>query len=399
MVDPPWLRMRLLLIACAYPLEQIGWAEAAYLPFMLRRDVRMSSSNHNSQRLRQALQLSALEDEEDNTELSLDLPSQMPSSTFSSGDLSVLADRMSDLKAGEHLKQRLDALPHAWVIVFDVDTDEEAVYSMELPQEDKNVVAAFENREDAERYAGTLSEMEESEPSVQALDFEALVVSSREADFRVALVFSGDVQNHQDLPMPLIITGNTPQQPLNVAFTMVPEEMYAEKTSADFIDPAEDQVWVLVSDAGTGDASYFSVAVNGTDSIVCFKDESAALRCCKALNMTGAMMPSPESLLLEEVLEKAEEQDDDVEVCLVDEVVEMFGEESEGPNLFVECNDECDPSAAAAYLKRAESISGMETRKMLSRLLAQSSSDVDPVIEVPGESDTDSSGCDGLRSD
>ena len=34
------------------------------------------------------------------------------------------------------------------------------------------------------------------------------------------------------------------------------------RTSADFIDPEVDEMFVLVHDAGTADAQYFSITVN-----------------------------------------------------------------------------------------------------------------------------------------
>ena len=37
------------------------------------------------------------------------------------------------------------------------------------------------------------------------------------------------------------------------------------RTSADFIDPEVDEMFVLVHDAGTADAQYFSITVNRTE--------------------------------------------------------------------------------------------------------------------------------------
>ena len=95
---------------------------------------------------------------------------------------------MQSVRETETTQERLEALPHAWVLVFDADTDEEAVYSMEVEEEDNShVVLAFEDREEAEAYAKSLKDDDEAselavyenaEASVQALDVEALVVTS-----------------------------------------------------------------------------------------------------------------------------------------------------------------------------------------------------------------------------
>ena len=75
---------------------------------------------------------------------------------------------------------------------------------------------------------------------------------------------------------------------------------------------------VLVHDAGTADAQYFSMVLNGSDSIVCFRDEDSAGRCGEALQGTGALRaPKTQEVLLEDLLNSISEERD---VCLVDEV-------------------------------------------------------------------------------
>ena len=252
-------------------------------------------------------------------------------------DWSTLSSRITSIQAQDSLQARLDALPHAWVLVFDADTDDEAVYSMELEEHDgAHVVLAFEDREEAESYAESLAE--EDGPygevaSVQALDVEALVVTSRDADFRVGIVFRNDLQTSgeaaDDDAAPLILTSATPPR-VSVSITMIPEGVFAGKTSEDFLDPDEDPVWVLVHDEGTADAQFFSMVLNGTSSVVCFKDEASAQRCGSALgSKNAANWPSARAMLLEELLDAISPQDD-VEVCLVDEVVETIIDDAEG---------------------------------------------------------------------
>lgn len=321
----------------------------------------------------------------------VDNPSVPPGSVFSVQDMTELAARMSKVKDSDELRQRLEALPAAWVLVFDHETDEEAVYSMELADQDQHVVVAFENESDAAAYASSIAQDFEPSPeaSVQALDLEALVVSSREADFRVAVIFDGDLDMKSASSEPLITMGASidPELNMRVSFTLVPEDMFSEKSSADFLDPAEDKVWALIQDAGTGDAQFFSIAVNGTQSIVCFKEEAAARQCCEELLKGGSPYPTPSHVLLEEVLDAVDELEiDEMEVCLVDEVVPMLGENGEDAGVLIAEEEGVDEvtaalaeteeedalqdssaGAAVAHVERSQSLSN-QTRAMLNRL-------------------------------
>jgi len=262
-------------------------------------------------------------------------PDELPLTSESLFDMSALSSRISALRESTTLEDRLVAISHAFVLVFDADTDDEAVYSMEMSEEgNAHVVLAFEDREDAEKYALSLRDdatfAGEGVASVQALDVEALVVTSRDADFLVGIVFRGDLlaSSARSSANPLMITTSASER-VSVSITMVPDNVFEGKSAEDFLDPSEDPVWVLVHDEGTGDAQYFRMSLNGTASVVCFKDEEAALRCGDALRSKGAASasaPSARSLLLEELLDTL--SDDDVEVCLVDEVVEAVVDDS-----------------------------------------------------------------------
>ena len=86
-------------------------------------------------------------------------------------DMAELADRISSVKDKAELQARLLALDQAWVLVFDADTDDEAVYSMEMHGEGEGaqVVLAFESDAEARTYAESLhEEAYESIASVQA---------------------------------------------------------------------------------------------------------------------------------------------------------------------------------------------------------------------------------------
>jgi len=263
-------------------------------------------------------------------------PSEAETAVPWSRELSALRDRMISVRANAEREKRFMALPSAWVIVFDADTEEEAVYSMEIDQghgeEEQHVVLAFEDATDAERYAASLADEPFASPAtVQQLDFEALVVTSRDADFHVAVVFRGDLDalptgEAGSSSLPILTTGGGGEA-LSASITMVPDELFSEKSPDDYLDPAEDPIWVLVHDAGTADQQYFSMVLNGSDSVVCFRDEDAAARCGQALQTTGALRsPSTVSVLLEDLLEGL---DDETDVCLVEEVNEHLLDSSE----------------------------------------------------------------------
>ena len=42
-------------------------------------------------------------------------------------DLAALSSRITSIQEAQSLQERLESLPHAWVLVFDADTDDEAV--------------------------------------------------------------------------------------------------------------------------------------------------------------------------------------------------------------------------------------------------------------------------------
>jgi len=250
--------------------------------------------------------------------------------------MSSLSSRIRAVQEAEEVQRRLEALPYAWVLVYDADTEEEAVYSMEVTEgsEDQHVVLAFEDRDEAEAYALSLSVADDFArdaagydglASVQGLDVEALVVTSRDADFRVGVVFRGDLRTDAESGASVFFTGGellgASEVPrVSLSITMVPDSCFEGKTTDDFLDPLEDPVWVLVHDEFTGDAQFFSMSLNGTASVVCFKDEEAARRCSEAMRQKGSPVGAARSLLLEELLERLGESE--MEVCLVDEVVE-----------------------------------------------------------------------------
>lgn len=253
---------------------------------------------------------------------------------------------------------------------------------------------------------------------MQALDLEALVVTSRDADFRVALVFKGDVKVSPSTTAenPLIVSGLAAPSAVTISITMVPDGMFEGKvcratgailapfrairrisiltrhpppqTADDFLDPADERVWVLIHDAGTADAQYFAVALNGTRAVVCFRDESSAESCRSALDGNGQRQPSVASVMLDEVLYELDD-DEDTELCLVDEVVEMFDSAADGPEVIVTDGRGSDAiiSAAAAGEGHdgfdATRISRVGERELLDRIFDADASERDSAAEPP----------------
>jgi len=332
---------------------------------------------------------SAFPDDEQPEEPPADRPVEGPLAADRDWDMSTLAQRISSVHEDTQLQRRIEGLEQAWVLVYDEDSDDEAVYSMEVEEEGGvQVVLAFEDRDEAERYALSLREDAYDEvASVQALDVEALVVTSREANFRVGLVFEGDLSEGISQSESLI-TSALPSTPLGIVMTIVPESLFADKTSADFIDVAEDPIWVLIHDEGTGDAQYFSMRLNGTQAVVCFKDEAEAARCSLALRgkeeSSAAPPPATRSMLLEALLETLE--DDDVDVCLVDSVVETMIDDDDPaalPRVFA--TDASDDEIMLGSIdsssfdqdtaQELSSIAPSEVRAMLDRLYDQTDDD------------------------
>lgn len=278
---------------------------------------------------------------------------------------SALSARIAEVRASEaeaeQLSKGLAHIKHAFVLVFDVDTEDEAVYIMDVEQQ-HGVVLAFETEGDAEEYARSLEALDMdsarvvthggSETSVQALDLEVLVVSSREANFRVAMVFDGDLSfsssssgsaadelgvfelDGAGLPFTgeagLLFTEtasgdeNEAAEYVTIAVSMVPEDMYAGRSSADFIDPEVDEMFVLVHDTGTADAQYFSIALNQSECVACFKTEGVALSFCRALLASGATLPVPRAVMLDELREDVGSAESRRKVCIVDSLAELL---------------------------------------------------------------------------
>ena len=160
------------------------------------------------------------------------------------------------------------------------------------------------------------------------------------------------------------------------------------QTADDFLDPADERVWVLIHDAGTADAQYFAVALNGTRAVVCFRDESSAESCRSALDGNGQRQPSVASVMLDEVLYELDD-DEDTELCLVDEVVEMFDSAADGPEVIVTDGRGSDAiiSAAAAGEGHdgfdATRISRVGERELLDRIFDADASERDSAAEPP----------------
>lgn len=77
------------------------------------------------------------------------------------------------------------------VLLYDAGGDSEGIHSLELAG--STVVLMFENRDDAERYAGLLEAQDFPVPNIEAIDREEIEIFCRQAGYEARLVESGFV--------------------------------------------------------------------------------------------------------------------------------------------------------------------------------------------------------------
>lgn len=75
------------------------------------------------------------------------------------------------------------------VLLFDAGSDQEGIHSLEL--NGRTVVLLFEDRDDAERYAGLLEAQDFPVPSVERLDREEMELFCSQAGYEARFVPSG----------------------------------------------------------------------------------------------------------------------------------------------------------------------------------------------------------------
>ena len=75
------------------------------------------------------------------------------------------------------------------VLLYDAGEDSEGIHSLELSGQ--TVVLMFENRDDADRYAGLLEAQDFPTPSVEGIDREEIELFCREAGYEARFVSDG----------------------------------------------------------------------------------------------------------------------------------------------------------------------------------------------------------------
>lgn len=75
------------------------------------------------------------------------------------------------------------------MLLFDAGSDQEGIHSLEL--NGRTVVLLFEERDDADRYAGLLEAQDFPVPSVEPLDREEMELFCNEAGYEARLVRKG----------------------------------------------------------------------------------------------------------------------------------------------------------------------------------------------------------------
>ena len=73
-----------------------------------------------------------------------------------------------------------------WVLLFNANTDNEGIYTLEI--EGDNIVVAFEQEDDAIRYAGLLEAQDFLSPTVESIDSQDLEEFCREANYDLNIV-------------------------------------------------------------------------------------------------------------------------------------------------------------------------------------------------------------------
>ncbi len=73
-----------------------------------------------------------------------------------------------------------------WVLLFNANTDNEGIYTLEI--EGNNIIVAFEQEDDAIRYAGLLEAQDFLSPTVERIDSEDLKEFCDEANYDLNIV-------------------------------------------------------------------------------------------------------------------------------------------------------------------------------------------------------------------
>ncbi|MFM7888254.1 MAG: DUF3110 domain-containing protein [Pseudanabaena sp.] len=73
-----------------------------------------------------------------------------------------------------------------WVLLFNANTDNEGIYTLEIDGD--NIVVAFEQEDDAIRYAGLLEAQDFLSPTVESIDSEDLEAFCRDANYDLNIV-------------------------------------------------------------------------------------------------------------------------------------------------------------------------------------------------------------------
>ena len=261
---------------------------------------------------------------------------------------SRLRARVEDARAAEALREHLQALE----IIHLVQVDGESGYVTQKGADGQELLVAFESQDDAFGYA--YSRYWDSEVIIDRFDFRSLFVDIEAANldgFGLGIVLSGGATAVQSTEPPRTLPAPPPEVHLEV--TAVPEALFASDVHGD-VDGAEhdaanddepcrlglgyaDQdlddanlavrdgekvVWVLMYDEGSADAHLYSVALNGTVTVLCFGDEDAAAR--HARGRDGHITVCQRSLgeIFDELHESLGTEDAGrVDICLIKDVL------------------------------------------------------------------------------
>ncbi len=78
-----------------------------------------------------------------------------------------------------------------WVLLFNTDSENQGIYSLSVG--DKNVILAFEDEDDAIRYAGLLEAQDFPNPVVEKIEQEEIEAFCQEAGYDFNIVAEGEL--------------------------------------------------------------------------------------------------------------------------------------------------------------------------------------------------------------
>lgn len=221
----------------------------------------------------------------------------------------TLSSRITEVQQSDALRARLASMRSAFILIYDVDTDDEQLFTTSITDGDVNtvIIPAFEDRMQAEQFASAMLVDDDDYVSDEAF------ISVLRVDLEDLAITSSSIR---DVHVAVQLTEDDGDRDSDHTFQLVPEGTFPEVDSCNLAeddrkqeqdeDAADELLWVLVHDMGTADALVHTVVQEqGSVTVLCFEDPMSAMHCGRsAATQRGAIEPlSAVSLTLAELLE------------------------------------------------------------------------------------------------